>query len=258
MRSILLYVIGLVGFTLLGFGWNYSGTNGLLEENKDKLNINKYELQMDNFEENLSVANAGSIRTNSQSCNSSILITNNTFGTCTSQADIIQYRWRKKVGLFTVTVRDEEGQNLSVTGPITTYTTYWREARCVPAQAIFLEGVAAISSTSTEWKASNEIIFPGCDLCPDCDADAGPNQSICPGASVTLGGNASGHSLNSPIATSRNSDTYSWSPSTGLSCTNCPNPTATLSTSQTYTLTVNCGGGSSCDVTDQVTVSPQV
>ncbi len=64
-----------------------------------------------------------------------------------------------------------------------------------------------------------------------------PSTSACPGASVSLG--ASG------------AQTYQWSPSTGLSATNIPNPTATASTFITYTI---IGTYSSC-VPDTETIT---
>lgn len=48
--------------------------------------------------------------------------------------------------------------------------------------------------------------------------------------------------------------TYSWSPSTGLSCTTCPRPTATVTSNTTYTLTVT-DVETGCQLTDQVTVT---
>lgn len=50
-----------------------------------------------------------------------------------------------------------------------------------------------------------------------------PNDTICEGKSVNI--SASGAS------------TYSWLPTTGLSCNNCPNPTATPTATTTYTVT---------------------
>lgn len=67
--------------------------------------------------------------------------------------------------------------------------------------------------------------------------------TICPGTTVQLG--------KDPIPGA----SYSWSPTTGLSCTTCANPVATAGTAnQTYTLTVSYPGCST-PVTDQVTVS---
>jgi len=72
-------------------------------------------------------------------------------------------------------------------------------------------------------------------------ADAGLDAEICPGESVTLG--ASGI----PPAGG-----YTWSPLTGLSCTNCQNPEATPSSTNTYTVTVK---NIACTDSDQVTVA---
>jgi len=70
-------------------------------------------------------------------------------------------------------------------------------------------------------------------------ANAGNNVSMCQGSSITL--NASG------------GNSYSWSPSTGLSNANIANPTASPNSTTTYTVTVNSGNG--CTDTDQVTVT---
>jgi gliding motility-associated-like protein len=77
---------------------------------------------------------------------------------------------------------------------------------------------------------------------------AAPNQCICPGQSVNIGCD---FDLNIG---------YSWSPSTNLSCTNCPNPVATPATTTTYT--VSSGNGCSsvsmtvfvdCPITNTIT-----
>ncbi len=68
---------------------------------------------------------------------------------------------------------------------------------------------------------------------------AGQDQEICTGLSATL--QASGAA------------TYSWSPGTGLSCTNCDNPTATPAGTTTYTLVGTDGNG--CRDTTEVTVT---
>jgi gliding motility-associated-like protein len=70
-------------------------------------------------------------------------------------------------------------------------------------------------------------------------ANAGPDETICNGSSVSL--NATGGT------------TYTWSPSNGLSSTSINNPVATLNSSQTYTLTITDGNG--CTDTDVITVN---
>jgi|GEM_PF-3402010 len=69
---------------------------------------------------------------------------------------------------------------------------------------------------------------------------AGSDVAICSGGSTLL--NATG-------ATS-----FSWSPSTGLSCTTCSNPTASPSATQTYTIT-GSHPASGCSTTATITVS---
>jgi hypothetical protein len=69
-------------------------------------------------------------------------------------------------------------------------------------------------------------------------AYAGPDVTICSGSSIQLSGSGT--------------NTYSWSPGTGLSATNIAQPVATPTTTTTYTLAVSntCGNSS-----DQVTVN---
>jgi gliding motility-associated-like protein len=72
-------------------------------------------------------------------------------------------------------------------------------------------------------------------LNPPLEAVASADKSICPGASATLQGSASGGN-GGPY-------TYLWIPATGLSSTTIPNPVATPSVTTTYTVIVadNCG-----------------
>lgn len=68
---------------------------------------------------------------------------------------------------------------------------------------------------------------------------AGNNTSICIGSNTTL--------------TATGANTYTWAPTTGLSCSNCANPTATPTTTTTYTVTGINGNG--CVDTASVTVT---
>ena len=69
--------------------------------------------------------------------------------------------------------------------------------------------------------------------------NAGANQSICTGNTAQL--QATGAA------------TYAWTPSTGLSCTTCPNPVANITTTTTYTVTGTSSAG--CVKSDQITVT---
>lgn len=70
-------------------------------------------------------------------------------------------------------------------------------------------------------------------------ANAGSDVSICPGKCATL--------------TASGGVTYSWSPSSGLSCTTCANPTACPTSTQTYSLTVT--DANNCTASDNITVT---
>lgn len=71
-------------------------------------------------------------------------------------------------------------------------------------------------------------------------ANAGNDQSMCNGASVQIGTSAVG------------GNTYSWSPSTGLSSSTLANPFSTVTNTTTYMLTVSNG---TCSATDQILVT---
>ncbi len=81
-------------------------------------------------------------------------------------------------------------------------------------------------------------------------ACAGADICICEGESVTLG------------CSSSNSDiSYTWTPATGLSCTDCPNPVANPTETTTYTITPSTGACGSESITVTVVednTTPQV
>ena len=55
-----------------------------------------------------------------------------------------------------------------------------------------------------------------------------------------------------PTITNFENPVYSWTPATGLSCTNCANPSATVSAPTLYYVTVSDSGNSKCAVTDSI------
>lgn len=81
-----------------------------------------------------------------------------------------------------------------------------------------------------------------------CTADAGPDTSVCIGASIQLGATVSG--------TGPDTLSYNWSPATGLSCTDCANPLLTVSSSISYTLTVTSTSGCSATSSINITALP--
>ncbi|MDD2982240.1 MAG: PKD domain-containing protein [Crocinitomicaceae bacterium] len=83
-------------------------------------------------------------------------------------------------------------------------------------------------------------------LSAQCIASAGVDASICVGNSVVLGSATVASGGTAPY-------TYQWAPSNGLSCTTCPNPTASPSITTTYTLTIT--DDNACTATDAVLVN---
>ena len=83
-------------------------------------------------------------------------------------------------------------------------------------------------------------------LTAQCTAHAGADTSICLGASAQIGGLPAATGAGAPF-------NYTWTPATGLSCTNCPNPVVTPTANTTYTLTVDGSGG--CNDTDVINVT---
>lgn len=74
------------------------------------------------------------------------------------------------------------------------------------------------------------------------------NTTVCVGESTTLSAGANGGSGNY---------TYTWSPNTNLSCTNCADPVASPGSNTTYTVVVNDGSSTVSD-TVSVSVTPAV
>lgn len=74
-----------------------------------------------------------------------------------------------------------------------------------------------------------------------------PDTTLCAGSSITLTSGATGNMA--PF-------TYSWTPATGLSCTNCANPVATVTANTTYYVTVTDTNGCSKMDTINIAVTP--
>ncbi len=99
----------------------------------------------------------------------------------------------------------------------------------------------AVQNSCDPWETTDKVIYIACKP----TETAGSDLTICPGSTSSFGGRIIGPS--NPV-----SNTYSWSPSAGLSATNIPNPIAFPSGTTTYTLTVTNSSG--CIATSKVTV----
>ena len=77
-------------------------------------------------------------------------------------------------------------------------------------------------------------------------ASAGSDQTVCSGNPVAIGGSPTAGGGTGPY-------TYSWTPTTGLSDATAANPTATVTSATTYTVTVTDHNG--CTASDSVVLT---
>ncbi len=102
-------------------------------------------------------------------------------------------------------------------------------------------GTTTYSVIGTNTAGCSDTAFVTVTTTPAPTVVVTPNQTICTGASANL------------QATGANS--YSWTPASGLSCTNCASPVATPVATTTYVVT---GSSSGCSDTAHVTVTISV
>ena len=98
----------------------------------------------------------------------------------------------------------------------------------------FQDNNCPLSGTQTRAYTINVLPYP--------IVDAGPNVSICQGASTTLAATGT--------------ITYTWSPGTGLSCISCTSPLANPAASTLYTVTGTAINGCTNTDTVRVTIKP--
>ncbi len=106
-----------------------------------------------------------------------------------------------------------------------------------PTATITAETTYTLEATFSDGCKESAMIT----VMPSSDPNAGGDKTICVGASTAIG-------------SASNSGNISWSPGTGLSCTDCPSPIfePTTGGSVTFTISMESGG---CTNTDEVTVN---
>ena len=87
-----------------------------------------------------------------------------------------------------------------------------------------------------------------------CSESAVVNIMAKPGPVVEVNANVNINAGESVVLTASGGGTYEWSPADGLSCTTCPNPTASPGASITYTITITDANGCKAMATVMVTV----
>jgi glucose/arabinose dehydrogenase len=154
--------------------------------------------------------------------------------------------WQGKLLLATLKEADLRVLRLnaagdSIKGEDIEFNNQWGRLRdlCVsPDGRVFIANNASTAFTSRIVEIKNSNFSPA-----PLTVNAGTDITLCMGSAVQL---------NSSVSGGTGVYTYSWSPSTGLSCTTCSNPIVTGTSNTTYVLTVDDGDTTA---TDAVAVS---
>lgn len=172
-------------------------------------------------------------------------------------------------GTYTVTVTDGSGCSNTATVTITQPNAITPTVTTTPATCGLSDGTASVNATGGTgvltplWNTgSNNSNITGLAAgtytvtvtdVNGCTGTATGTVGVSGGIAANAGNNVTITQGESTIlnGTGPAGATYSWSPSTGLSCTNCQNPTASPTQTTTYYLTVTQNG---CSATDTVTV----
>ena len=162
-------------------------------------------------------------------------------------------------GVFYTCPGENVTLNATVTGGTPGYMYSWNDG------AFTIEDPTVAPTESTVYT----LLVTDANGCQQIDqatvviysANAGTDTDVCAGAGTTIGGAAL---AGVPVVAAgdtppagQNSISYAWTPATGLSCADCPNPTATPTSLTEYTLTVtiNQADGGSCMTSDMVSVN---
>jgi gliding motility-associated-like protein len=119
------------------------------------------------------------------------------------------------------------------------YGTYGSDTAQSPSFLFSVPDTVPVQLIATSGFGCSDTTLNNLIVHPTPVADAGADFLVCRGEIATLSGSGNG--------------TYAWSPSTAVSCVNCPNPTVTIDSSINYVLTVTSAEG--CVSTDSVFVT---
>ncbi len=179
--------------------------------------------------------------------------------------------------ITSLTVTTKSGCTKTLTDTVTVYATpkltiSAEDIICINSPVV-LEGVLATPDSSVKWtwdlgngQTSNLVKPSGTyDRAGSYTIKAeAVNPLGCRGSSsqtinivslpeITINGEpeiAIGTGVTLPVTYSRNISTYTWTPASGLSCTDCPNPVANPSVNTTYTISVTDSNG--CSSSEEV------
>lgn len=156
-----------------------------------------------------------------------------------------------------------ESTTLTATGGDGTYS--WS-----PTGTLSGSSTASVTATPTATTTYTVTSATGNPLCPNSTTDdvtvtvnnggnlsmsgsSALSGSVGPSSNISLDICSGGSASLTASGASGGPSAYNWSPSTGLSCTNCANPTASPTSTTTYTVTGTNSSG--CDLIGYVTVN---
>ncbi len=172
---------------------------------------------------------------------------NLTLNICNNDSVFLQGQWRKTAGTYVDSLLSVNGCDSIVTTKLFVNNSSQHKVfdTICQGEIIFIGG----SHQSTAGNYFDTLTnSAGCDSILETELFVAPMPTFIHSndTSITIGDQV-------PLFVSGSYD-YSWTPGVGLSCTNCPNPTATPLTTITYQVKVSLGG---CDSTVSITINVQ-
>ncbi|MFM2133597.1 MAG: hypothetical protein RL156_878, partial [Bacteroidota bacterium] len=178
-------------------------------------------------------------------------------GGCQATAVVrVQTRPSPQISLMADTVRVCKGERAMLAARSSSGSLRWDSAAGVECADCDTTYVIAGESKGVIVSASNSIGCTALDtvwiavLPTPVPAVTKDNDTLCESYGVAR------IQVQSGMQGGTQSETYSWQPSTGLSCADCPNPTARPSTTTIYTVTIRTADGCSASTQVPIVVVP--